>query len=234
MRKCNTCWPTWPRARQARRRSDAEGAAAVGGGARAAEPAGRAHSDPPAAQDRRGTGRTCAQQPDPAVLTAAVRTALGRFIVQEIAGMSAELPVFTLNPQLERVLQESTQGNGAALEPGLAERLHQSPPNVSASRKPATSPRSCWYLARCAPRWHAWSATAFRRCRSGLQRGAGGQAPEAGRNDQLTPPADAPENRHHLRTNATDRYQGEPAPCRPPTTRVPRPPLRRLRLVTTA
>ena len=63
---------------------------------------------------------------DPAVLTAAVRNALGRFIVQEIAGMSAELPVFTLNPQLERVLQESTQGNGAALEPGLAERLHQS------------------------------------------------------------------------------------------------------------
>ena len=63
---------------------------------------------------------------DPAMLTAAVRNALGRFIVQEIAGMSAELPVFTLNPQLERVLQESTQGNGAALEPGLAERLHQS------------------------------------------------------------------------------------------------------------
>lgn len=63
---------------------------------------------------------------DPAVLTAAVRTALGRFIVQEIAGMSADLPVFTLNPQLERVLQESTQGTGAALEPGLAERLHQS------------------------------------------------------------------------------------------------------------
>ena len=63
---------------------------------------------------------------DPAVLTAAVRNTLGRFIVQEISGMSAELPVFTLNPQLERVLQESTQGNGAALEPGLAERLHQS------------------------------------------------------------------------------------------------------------
>ncbi|MQP77454.1 flagellar biosynthesis protein FlhA [Stenotrophomonas sp. MYb238] len=63
---------------------------------------------------------------DPVALTAAVRNALGRFIVQEIAGMSPELPVFTLNPQLERVLQESTQGNGAALEPGLAERLHQS------------------------------------------------------------------------------------------------------------
>ena len=63
---------------------------------------------------------------DAATLTAAVRNTLGRFIVQEIAGSSPELPGFTLNPQLERVLQESTQGNGAALEPGLAERLHQS------------------------------------------------------------------------------------------------------------
>ncbi|GAB3049304.1 flagellar biosynthesis protein FlhA [Stenotrophomonas tumulicola] len=69
---------------------------------------------------------TAPSSQDPVVLTAAVRNTLGRFIVQEIAGMSAELPVFTLNPQLERVLQESTQGNGAALEPGLAERLHQS------------------------------------------------------------------------------------------------------------
>ena len=63
---------------------------------------------------------------DPAMLTAAVRTSLGRFIIQEIAGSTPELPVYTLNPQLERVLQDSTQGNGAALEPGLAERLHQS------------------------------------------------------------------------------------------------------------
>ena len=69
---------------------------------------------------------TAPSSQDPTTLTAAVRNTLGRFIVQEIAGMSAELPVFTLNPQLERVLQESTQGNGAALEPGLAERLHQS------------------------------------------------------------------------------------------------------------
>ncbi|WP_108796764.1 flagellar biosynthesis protein FlhA [Xanthomonas fragariae] len=66
------------------------------------------------------------QSQDPTTLTAAVRTSLGRFIVQEIAGMSAELPVYTLAPQLERVLQESTHGNGVALEPGLAERLHQS------------------------------------------------------------------------------------------------------------
>ena len=62
---------------------------------------------------------------DPAQLVAAVRTALGRFIVQELNGLNAELPVFTLAPQLERVLQDSVSGQGAALEPGLAERLHQ-------------------------------------------------------------------------------------------------------------
>jgi len=63
---------------------------------------------------------------DPAQLTAVVRTALGRFIVQEIAGPAEELPVYTLAPNLERVLQDSAQGGGAALEPGLAERLQQS------------------------------------------------------------------------------------------------------------
>jgi len=66
-----------------------------------------------------------AHSQDPALLTAAVRTALGRFIVQELNGMAAELPVYTLAPGLERVLQESVSGQGAALEPGLAERLHQ-------------------------------------------------------------------------------------------------------------
>ncbi|MBS3957793.1 MAG: flagellar biosynthesis protein FlhA [Xanthomonadaceae bacterium] len=63
---------------------------------------------------------------DPAALTAAVRNALGRFIVQEINGMKPELPVYTLAPPLERILQDSVNGNAAALEPGLAERLQQS------------------------------------------------------------------------------------------------------------
>jgi len=63
---------------------------------------------------------------DPALLTAAVRATLGRFIVQEIAGMAAELPVFTLAPPLERVLLDSVQGTTAALEPGLAQRLQDS------------------------------------------------------------------------------------------------------------
>nr|WP_273544256.1 flagellar biosynthesis protein FlhA [Luteimonas saliphila] len=66
-----------------------------------------------------------AQTQDPAALTAAVRVALGRFIVQELNGMAPELPVYTLAPALERVLQDSASGQGAALEPGLAERLHQ-------------------------------------------------------------------------------------------------------------
>ena len=66
-----------------------------------------------------------AHSQDPAVLTAAVRTALGRFIVQELNGLDPELPVYTLAPALERVLQDSVSGQGAALEPGLAERLHQ-------------------------------------------------------------------------------------------------------------
>ncbi|MGH8148573.1 MAG: flagellar biosynthesis protein FlhA [Steroidobacteraceae bacterium] len=65
---------------------------------------------------------------DPAALTAAVRIALGRQIVQDIAGMANELPVMTLEPELERLLQSSLaapSGAGAALEPGLAERLQQ-------------------------------------------------------------------------------------------------------------
>jgi flagellar biosynthesis protein FlhA len=62
---------------------------------------------------------------DPQVLQAQVRISLGRQIVQDIAGSAAELPVITLEPELEQLLQGSlAQGTGnAALEPGLAERL---------------------------------------------------------------------------------------------------------------
>ncbi|GMR08236.1 MAG: flagellar biosynthesis protein FlhA [Gammaproteobacteria bacterium] len=63
---------------------------------------------------------------DPAVLTAAVRLSLSRMIVQEINGLDPELPVITLDPALEQILQDSLQVTGegaAALEPGLAERL---------------------------------------------------------------------------------------------------------------
>jgi len=64
---------------------------------------------------------------DPDALSAAVRVALGRSIVQNVAGMRDELPVMTLEPELERILNESTRdGSSMGLEPGLVERLHES------------------------------------------------------------------------------------------------------------
>jgi flagellar biosynthesis protein FlhA len=65
---------------------------------------------------------------DPAALSSAVRIALGRQIVQDIAGLNHELPVITLDTELERLLTGSVanpSGSGAVLEPGLAERLQQ-------------------------------------------------------------------------------------------------------------
>jgi flagellar biosynthesis protein FlhA len=61
---------------------------------------------------------------DPAVLQAQVRIALGRQIVQELAG-NGELAVVTLEPELEQLLQNSLTGPnaGGTIEPGLAERL---------------------------------------------------------------------------------------------------------------
>jgi flagellar biosynthesis protein FlhA len=65
---------------------------------------------------------------DPSLLQAQVRVALGRQIVQDIAGLKDELPVITLESDLEQLLQGSLSGagaNGPGLEPGLAERLQQ-------------------------------------------------------------------------------------------------------------
>jgi flagellar biosynthesis protein FlhA len=59
-------------------------------------------------------------------LQAQARVALSRQIVQDIAGSATELPVVTLEPDLEQLLQSSLGASGAgsaALEPGLAERL---------------------------------------------------------------------------------------------------------------
>ncbi|MBA4501048.1 flagellar biosynthesis protein FlhA [Marinobacterium marinum] len=65
---------------------------------------------------------------DPLALTAAVRVALSRLIVQTINGSEPELAVITLEPQLEQMLLGSMQqGNdGLVLEPGMAERLQRS------------------------------------------------------------------------------------------------------------
>ena len=63
---------------------------------------------------------------DPEALSAAVRVALGRSIVQSVAGMRADLPVLTLEPELERILNESSRdGASLGVEPGLVARLHE-------------------------------------------------------------------------------------------------------------
>lgn len=66
---------------------------------------------------------------DPDALTAVVRTALGPSIVQRISGITQEIPVITLEPDLEQLLQSSlkTAGpDGAGIEPSITESMHRS------------------------------------------------------------------------------------------------------------
>jgi flagellar biosynthesis protein FlhA len=66
---------------------------------------------------------------DPDILTSAVRASLGRLIVHEISGIQNELPVITLDGELEQLLHKSLQTageSGVGIEPGLAEQMHTS------------------------------------------------------------------------------------------------------------
>lgn len=64
---------------------------------------------------------------DPDMLTNVVRSAISRSIVQQINGMEPELPIITLDPTLEQILQDSIQmPGGPGFEPGMAERLLES------------------------------------------------------------------------------------------------------------
>ena len=62
---------------------------------------------------------------DPHELTALVRVALGRSIVQQIYGSASELPVIALDHGLERLLLQTLQAghDAAGMEPGLADTL---------------------------------------------------------------------------------------------------------------
>jgi flagellar biosynthesis protein FlhA len=88
--------------------------------------------------------------PDPGLLQSQVRVALGRQIVQDIVGGNGELPVITLEPDIEKLLQGSLQGqNGdgsVAIEPGLAERL-QARLAESARRQEASGDASVLMVA---------------------------------------------------------------------------------------
>ena len=67
---------------------------------------------------------------DPDELTALIRPKLGRMIVQGLVDMSEEMPVMTLDPQLEQMLhnaaQQSHQSKTLTIDPELAEALFQS------------------------------------------------------------------------------------------------------------
>ena len=62
---------------------------------------------------------------DPTELTAQVRIALGRAIVQQLFPVGNEMQVMALDPSLERILAQAMQGGADAggIEPGLADTL---------------------------------------------------------------------------------------------------------------
>ena len=91
-------------------------------------------------RDIRRIAETLAEQAprsqDPGVLTAAVRVALSRGIVQQLTGTTEEIPVAVLDPTLEQILQRTMQSSDegqAGFEPGLAERLQNALAETQAS-----------------------------------------------------------------------------------------------------
>ena len=66
---------------------------------------------------------------DTEFLISQVRIALSRLITQKISGMHEELPIITLKPELEQLLQNTIQNsnsNGVNFEPGMADKIQHS------------------------------------------------------------------------------------------------------------
>ena len=99
---------------------------------------------------------------DPVVLVAAVRVALGRSIVQSIGGLREELPVITLDPALEQVLQDSMAGGGTegapGFEPGLADRIQTALAERTRRQEAAGEPA----VLLVAPKIRPWIARLMR------------------------------------------------------------------------
>ena len=98
-------------------------------------------------RDLRTIAESLAQQADksqdPDALTAVARVALGRFIVQHIYGSRDELPVITLDPALDQILHQAFgvgEAADQALEPGLAQRIHQGLAEAIQAREAAGEP----------------------------------------------------------------------------------------------
>ncbi len=80
---------------------------------------------------------------DPVTLTAAVRVALSRSIVQQLVGPAEEIPVVVLDPNLEQILQHTLQPSeegGVGFEPGLAEQLQQALTETARQQEMAGQP----------------------------------------------------------------------------------------------
>ena len=104
-----------------------------------------------------------ARSQDPDALSAAVRVALGRSIVHNVAGTRPELPVMTLEPELERILNESAQENGTVgLEPAMVERLHKSLSEKAQSQEVAGEPA----VLLVAPQVRPWMSRMMRNIRN--------------------------------------------------------------------
>ena len=131
---------------------------------------------------------------DPDELTAAVRVALSRAILQQVYGGALELEVFTLEPQVEQMLVQASATRGAegpGLEPGLAERLMRQASQLAQSREqlgqpavllvpPALRNLMARFLRRAAPQLKVLSQAEIPDNRSikvvGLVGGAGARA----------------------------------------------------------
>ena len=114
---------------------------------------------------------------DPVALVAAVRVALGRTIVQNIGGLRQELPVITLDPALEQVLQDSMAGGvdgSPGFEPGLADRI-QTALGDSARRQDAAGEPAVLLVA---PKIRPWIARLMRHSTPSLSVLAYNEIPE--------------------------------------------------------
>jgi flagellar biosynthesis protein FlhA len=97
---------------------------------------------------------------DPLALVAGVRIALGRSIVQSIGGLRDELPVITLDPGLEQLLQDSMVGGGDSpgFEPGLADRVQTALSDSTRRQEAAGEPA----VLLVAPKIRPWVARLMR------------------------------------------------------------------------
>lgn len=116
---------------------------------------------------------------DPATLVAAVRVALGRSIVQNIGGLREDLPVITLDPSLEQVLQDSMSGGGDSpgFEPGLADKIQQSLIDRTRRQEAAGEPA----VLLVAPKIRPWVARLMRHSSPTLSVLAYNEIPESRR-----------------------------------------------------